>query len=75
MNNKTIIELGFRIVKNYGYLGGCYPPQPSDSTITPSSISIILLKILSLNHLSLMQINSYCQFNLTNLLVHGLGKW
>ena len=35
MNNKTIIEFGFRHVrmnmKNDGDLGGCYPPQPSAS--------------------------------------------
>ena len=36
MNNKTIIEFGFRnFVKNYGDLEGCYLPLP----ITPSSIS------------------------------------
>ena len=39
MNNKTIIEFGFRIVifmKNYGDLRGCYPPWPTaltDNTI------------------------------------------
>ena len=29
MNNNTIIEFGFRIIimKNYGDLGCCYPPQ------------------------------------------------
>ena len=27
MNNKTINEFGFRIMKNYGDLGGCYPPN------------------------------------------------
>ena len=35
MNNKTVIEFGFRITylcKNYGDLGGCYPPQPTAST-------------------------------------------
>ena len=35
MNNKTIIEFGFRIIihmKNYGDLGGCYPRRPTDST-------------------------------------------
>ena len=30
MNNKTIIEFGFRIM-NYGDLGGCYPPRPTAS--------------------------------------------
>ena len=34
-------------MKNYGDLGGCYPSRP---WITPSSISIILYKILSLVH-------------------------
>ena len=32
MNNKTIIELGFRIMKNYGDLGECYAPRPTAST-------------------------------------------
>ena len=32
MNNKTIIEFGFRIMKNYGDLEGCYPPRPTAST-------------------------------------------
>ena len=33
MNNKAIIEFGFRMIKkNYADLGGCYPPQPSAST-------------------------------------------
>ena len=32
MNNKTIIEFGVRIMKNYGDLGGCCPPQPTTST-------------------------------------------
>ena len=33
MNNKTIIEFGFRIkIKNYGDLGGFYPPRPTAST-------------------------------------------
>ena len=48
MNNKTIIEFGFCIMKNYGDLGGCYPPQPMTSTDNTLSISIILHKILSL---------------------------
>ena len=38
IDNKTIIEFGFRIMKNYGDLRRC------------SSISIILHKILSLIH-------------------------
>ena len=42
-------------MKNYGDLGGCYPPRP----ITPSSISIILHKILSL---------------ITNLLIIIVGR-
>ena len=34
MNNKTVIEFGFRQdqMKNYGDLGGCYPPRPTAST-------------------------------------------
>jgi len=35
MNNKTIIEFGFRIIifmKNYGDLRGCYPPWPTALT-------------------------------------------
>ena len=32
MNNKTIIEFGFRIIKNYGDLGGCYPIRRTVST-------------------------------------------
>ena len=36
-------------MKNYGDLGGCYPPQPTALTdLTPTSISIILQKTLSL---------------------------
>ena len=40
-------ELSYHM-KYYGDLGGCYPPRPR--RITPSSISIILHKILSLIH-------------------------
>ena len=29
MNNKAIIEFGFRNMKNSADLGGCYPPLPS----------------------------------------------
>ena len=33
MNNKTIIEFGVSYhMKNYGDLGGCYPPRPTAST-------------------------------------------
>ena len=32
MNNKTIIQFGFRIMKNYGDLGECHPPRPMAST-------------------------------------------
>ena len=32
MNNKTIIEFGFCIMKNYGDRGGCYPPRPTALT-------------------------------------------
>ena len=28
MNNTTVIEFGFRTMKNGGDLGGCYPPWP-----------------------------------------------
>ena len=51
MNNNTIIEFGFRIIimKNYGDLGGCYPPQSPRPTAS-ASISKILHKILSLFH-------------------------
>ena len=32
MNDKTIIEFGFRYhMKIYGDLGGCYPPRPTAS--------------------------------------------
>ena len=44
-------------MKNYGDLGGCYPPRP----IIPSLISIILHKILRLIH------------QLLNILTPGLG--
>ena len=36
MNNKTIIEFGFRIMKNYGDLGGCWlmlPMASMDNTL------------------------------------------
>ena len=46
MNNKTVIEFGFQVLlyhqKNYGDLGGCYPPRPS-------SIIIILQMIQKRN--------------------------
>ena len=46
MNNKTVIEFGFQVLlyhqKNYGDLGGCYPPRPS-------SIIIILQMIRKRN--------------------------
>ena len=32
MNNKTIIQFGFHIMKNYGDLGECHPPRPMAST-------------------------------------------
>ena len=33
MNNKTVIEFGFSYhMKNYGDLGGCYPPWPTALT-------------------------------------------
>ena len=41
-DNKTIIAFGFRII-------WCFPPQSSASAITPSSNSIIIQVILSLN--------------------------
>ena len=38
-------------MKNFGHLGGCYPPRRMASTDqTPSWISITLHKILSLIH-------------------------
>ena len=32
MNDKTIIEFGFLIMKNYGDRRGCYPPWPTADT-------------------------------------------
>ena len=46
-------------MKNYGDLGGCYPPRPTASTDNTPSISIILQKILSLIHSLLNIRHSY----------------
>ena len=40
-------------------LGGCYPPRPTASTITPSSISIILHKILDQPHSLIVKLKTF----------------
>ena len=76
MNNKTIIiEFGFVSyhMKNYGDLGGCLIRLSlRPRRITPSSISIILHKILMQPH-SLI-VNYFKKTNLVNLMATRIKR-